>query len=220
MREAPPRLHQRPDHPGNRGRRIALRPRDGDCVVNAIVRWLLPVNRPTKYIPHSDQYDDAVRPFCNARSCRDDRTPKAPVTRDSIYALLCAIRLDVDLADDLPPVLMNAGKIEQVLINLLINAGHAADKDESWVKVTARPAVDREGWVEVRVADNGAGIGADKLDKIFEPFFTSKGRDQGTGLGLSISHRIVEEHEGTLTVDSEPGEGACFTVLLPPAPAE
>ncbi len=124
---------------------------------------------------------------------------------------------DVEVAEGLSPVLMNQGKIEQVLINLLINAGHAADKDDSWVKLSARPATDAAGWVELRVEDNGAGISAETRDKIFEPFFTSKGRDQGTGLGLSISHRIIEEHGGKISVESVPGEGTCFVVLLPVA---
>ena len=126
-------------------------------------------------------------------------------------------RFDVEVADALPPVKINMGKIEQVLINLLINAGQAADKEQSWVKVSARPAQGVEGWVELLVEDNGAGIPEESLQQIFEPFYTSKGRDQGTGLGLSISHRIIEEHGGTLSVDSTLGEGSCFTVLLPVA---
>lgn len=122
-------------------------------------------------------------------------------------------RLEVEVSKGLPPVEMNVGKIEQVLINLLINAGQAADKEDSWVRVTARPG--SKGWVEIEVKDNGAGIHPDCMEQIFEPFFTSKGREQGTGLGLSISHRIIEEHGGTIGVDSKPGEGTCFTVLLP-----
>jgi PAS domain S-box-containing protein len=124
-------------------------------------------------------------------------------------------RVDVEIAEGLAPVQMNAGKIEQVLINLLINAGQAADKEESWVKLSARPPDGTEGWVELRVEDNGAGIPEDKLEQIFEPFFTSKG--QGTGLGLSISQRIIEEHGGRVSVESEPGKGTCFTILLPAA---
>ena len=126
-------------------------------------------------------------------------------------------RFDVEIEDGLPLIKMNAGKIEQVLINLLINAGHAADKEASWVKVSARPAAGDEGWVEILVEDNGMGIPEDKLEKIFEPFFTSKGRDQGTGLGLSISQRIIEEHGGKIRVESKVGQGTCFTVLLPAA---
>jgi PAS domain S-box-containing protein len=128
-------------------------------------------------------------------------------------------RLDVDVEEALPLVEMNVGKVEQVLINLLINAGHAADKDASWVKLSARRAAGAEDWIEVLVEDNGAGIPQDRLEQIFEPFFTSKGRDQGTGLGLSISQRIIEEHGGTLTVTSDEGVGSCFSVRLPVAPA-
>ncbi len=127
-------------------------------------------------------------------------------------------RLDVEVAEGLPEVVMNPGRIEQVLINLLLNAGQAADKEDSFVRLTARPARALPGWVEIAVLDNGVGIAPDQRERIFEPFYTSKGRDQGTGLGLSISQRIVEEHGGKLGVESTPGQGACFTVLLPPAP--
>ncbi|MFC1609660.1 PAS domain S-box protein, partial [Myxococcota bacterium] len=124
-------------------------------------------------------------------------------------------RFEIEVAESLPPVQMNIGKIEQVLINLLINAGHAADKEDSWVKLSARPSTDNDAWVELQVEDNGSGIPEDNLEQIFEPFFTSKGRDQGTGLGLSISQRIIEEHGGKIRVESKLGQGTCFFVLLP-----
>jgi signal transduction histidine kinase len=127
-------------------------------------------------------------------------------------------RFDVSVADGLPQVRMNAGKIEQVLINLVINAGQAADKDDSWVKLSAR-ATDAGDAVEVSVEDNGTGIPAESLEQIFEPFFTTKGRDSGTGLGLSISQQIVEEHGGRIEVTSELGRGSCFKVRLPTAAA-
>jgi signal transduction histidine kinase len=123
-------------------------------------------------------------------------------------------RFDVSVAEGLPPVRMNAGKIEQVLINLVINAGQAADKADSWVKLTAR-AADAGDAVEVLVEDNGAGIPVANLEQIFEPFFTTKGRESGTGLGLSISQQIVEEHGGRIDVSSEVGQGSCFKVRLP-----
>jgi PAS domain S-box-containing protein len=125
-------------------------------------------------------------------------------------------RFDVEVAETLPSVRMNAGKIEQVIINLLINAGQAADKEASWVKLVVR-ATDAGHAVELRVEDNGAGIPADSLEQIFEPFFTTKGRETGTGLGLAISQQIVEEHGGTLEVTSEVGAGSTFTVRLPAA---
>jgi len=127
-------------------------------------------------------------------------------------------RFDVEVAEGLPPVKMNVGKIEQVLINLVINAGQAVDKEDSWVKLSARSAVDSADWVELLVEDNGVGILDENLEQIFEPFFTSKGREQGTGLGLSISQRIVEEHGGTIGVESAVGVGTVFTIRLPAAP--
>jgi signal transduction histidine kinase len=124
--------------------------------------------------------------------------------------------LRVDVAPELPPVKMNAGKIEQVLINLLINAGQAADKADSFVALHAR-AVDERKAIELVVEDNGGGIAKESLEQIFEPFFTTKGRETGTGLGLSISQQIVEEHRGRIEVTSELGRGSRFTVRLPAA---
>lgn len=124
-------------------------------------------------------------------------------------------RFEVDVADGLPPVKMNPGKIEQVLINLVINAGQAADKDDSWIELKVRTAPDDDRRLEITVEDNGAGIPEEIRGRIFEPFFTSKGREEGTGLGLSISHRIIEQHGGTIDVRSAVGEGTRFTIRLP-----
>ncbi len=125
-------------------------------------------------------------------------------------------RFEVEVADDLPELSMNPGKIEQLLINLVINAGQAADKEDSWVKLTARPDTQRGAdWIEILVEDNGTGIPEEIRNQIFEPFFTSKGRETGTGLGLSICHRIVEEHGGSIGVESTPGQGTTFTIHLP-----
>jgi signal transduction histidine kinase len=104
-----------------------------------------------------------------------------------------------------------------VLINLLINAAQAADKEDSWVRLTV-DAEDNE--VRIVVADNGCGISDSVLGQVFDPFFTTKGRDAGTGLGLSISQRIVEEHGGRISVTSREGEGARFEVRLPIAEQE
>ncbi len=126
-------------------------------------------------------------------------------------------RFDVEIAEGLASVKMNEGKIEQVLINLLLNAAQAADKEESWIKLTARSGGFEDGkdCVLLVIEDNGAGIPKRHLEKIFDPFFTSKGREQGTGLGLSISHRIIEEHQGTISVESQPEKGSRFVVRLP-----
>jgi PAS domain S-box-containing protein len=121
--------------------------------------------------------------------------------------------LEVTVAPDLPPVTMHAGKIEQVLINLLINAGQAADKEDSHVRLSARRGT--PGTVCLVVEDNGSGIPEALKNQIFDPFFTTKGREQGTGLGLAISHRIIEDHGGSITVDGTQGEGTRFTIVLP-----
>ena len=123
-------------------------------------------------------------------------------------------KFDLEVEDALPLVMMNAGKIEQVLINLLINAGQAADKEDSLVRLIVRRDENGNDPVII-VEDNGCGIEQDMLQQIFDPFFTTKGRDAGTGLGLSISHRIVEEHGGTLQVESEKDKGSRFIVRLP-----
>ena len=124
-------------------------------------------------------------------------------------------RLDEEIAAGLPPILMDAGKIEQVIVNLLINAAQAADKTDSWVKLSVGLHDKRPNVIRLQVSDNGMGIAPENLHRIFEPFFTSKGRDTGTGLGLSICQRIIDEHGGRITVDSELGQGACFSIELP-----
>ena len=102
-------------------------------------------------------------------------------------------------------------QLNQVFMNLIINAAHAIDKQGTiWLETGAR-----DDWVFVRVRDNGAGIAPQHLTRLFEPFFTTKPVGQGTGLGLSVSYSIVAKHHGRLEVESEEGQGAAFTVWLP-----
>lgn len=122
--------------------------------------------------------------------------------------------LDVDLASDLPPVLGVEGEINQVLVNLIVNAAQAVGEKGSRgrIRVATRRVA---GGAEISVADDGVGIPEANLKRIFELFFTTKPPGQGTGQGLAISHAIVRRHGGTITVDSRPGEGAVFRVVLP-----
>jgi PAS domain S-box-containing protein len=124
-------------------------------------------------------------------------------------------RLHVEVAGPLPAVAMNAGRIEQVLVNLLINAGQAADKDDSTVTLTARAAGSHREAVEIAVTDNGCGIAPATGDHVFDPFFTTKEREGGTGLGLAIVQRIVNEHGGTIAFTTKEKVGTTFTVVLP-----
>src|SRR5271165_1726513 len=119
------------------------------------------------------------------------------------------IRVELDKGEDIPLVDHDPNQMNQVLLNLLLNAIQAMDKAGS-IYVTLRH--DKE-FVLVTVADQGKGIPPEVLPNIFRPFFTTKGH--GTGLGLSLARRIVEAHGGTITVRSEVGKGAQFTLRLP-----
>ena len=112
---------------------------------------------------------------------------------------------------ELPPVDCYAGQLNQVLMNLLVNAAQAVGT-QGRVSVETR----REGdHVTVRVSDTGCGIAPENLKRIFDPFFTTKPVGEGTGLGLSVTYGIVERHGGSINVESRVGEGTAFTVSIP-----
>ncbi len=118
------------------------------------------------------------------------------------------------LPEVLPPIRIDPHKLQQVLINLLLNAAQACDKTG---RITlSAGAGDTCVWLGIR--DNGCGIAAADLNKIFEPFFTSKPPGEGTGLGLAICQRIVEEAGGDIQVESHPGDGSLFKLVFPVLP--
>lgn len=120
----------------------------------------------------------------------------------------------VHLAPDLPKVRGDFQELEQVVINLLTNACQAlTDKHQPIEIDTAFNS--EEKVVTLSVCDKGKGISADILPRIFDPFFTTKRDSGGTGLGLAISYSIVNDHNGTLSVDSRPGHGTTFVLRLP-----
>jgi len=127
------------------------------------------------------------------------------------------IELEVRLGTDLPTLQGNAGQLQQVFTNLIINAMHASEPN-SVICITSRyhqALGEFGGTVELNVVDSGHGIAQENIKKIFEPFFTTKEVGKGTGLGLSVSYGIVKEHGGEITVKSEVGQGTTFTVILP-----
>jgi two-component system NtrC family sensor kinase len=132
------------------------------------------------------------------------------------------IELKVQLSDELPVILGNAGQLQQVFTNLIINAMHASSQGATITLATryCRALGQFGGTVEVAVTDTGHGIARENLKKIFEPFFTTKEVGKGTGLGLSVSYGIVKEHGGEITVESEVGQGSTFTVIIPVQKAE
>jgi signal transduction histidine kinase len=128
------------------------------------------------------------------------------------------VRLELQLGQGLGHIRADAGQMEQVLVNLAVNARDAMPKGGTLHVRTrpAEPAPDRQGqWVQLEVLDTGEGMDEATLSHIFEPFFTTKERGKGTGLGLATVYGIVRQSEGTITVSSEPGLGTLFTVVLP-----
>ena len=112
---------------------------------------------------------------------------------------------------DIPPIYCIGSQLNQVFMNLLINAAHAI---EGSGKIVIETGV-QDTELFVKISDSGCGIPKDNLARIFDPFFTTKPVGQGTGLGLSLSYGIVKRHEGKITVESEQGVGTTFTVWLP-----
>lgn len=121
-------------------------------------------------------------------------------------------RLDFAPDPTLPPILASQDQLQSVWLNLLLNAIDSIDKSPAEIKILSRK-VGIE--IHVLVSDNGKGIPADRLTRIFEPFYTTKAAGRGTGLGLSVSHRIVKQHNGRIAVESQVGVGSTFTVMLP-----
>jgi PAS domain S-box-containing protein len=157
------------------------------------------------------------------RFAKEEKVTKTPTdlnelikhTRDLAKTYLGSNRLSVELelAENLPPLMLNSTAIEQVLFNLINNAAEASQGETS---VVVRTHSGSEV-VRVEVRDNGPGIPEDTLPRIFDPFFSTKRSAGGTGLGLSICHGIILEHGGSITVDSQLGQGTVFSIQLPAA---
>lgn len=114
--------------------------------------------------------------------------------------------------DDLPGIECILSQLNQVFMNLVVNATHAIEERGT---ITIRTRRENEDWVWVEVSDTGKGISPEHIGKLFEPFFTTKPVGKGTGLGLSVSYGIVKKHGGRIEVESTPGKGAAFRVWLP-----
>ena len=116
---------------------------------------------------------------------------------------------------DIPHIYCLISQLNQVFMNLLVNAGHAIETQGT---ITIRTSRRDENTVCIEVIDSGKGIAPEHINRIFEPFFTTKPVGKGTGLGLSLSYSIIKRHHGSIEVDSTPGVGTTFRVLLPIQP--
>ena len=128
--------------------------------------------------------------------------------------------IGTNLEEDLPPVSGYAGPLNQVLLNIIVNAAQAISgtlgdnpEHKGLISISTKQV---DSMVEIRIADNGPGIEEDTLAKIFDPFFTTKEIGKGTGQGLALAHSVVvDKHEGSINVESSPGSGATFILQLP-----
>jgi hypothetical protein len=121
------------------------------------------------------------------------------------------IKITTELGSDVSPVTGDPIKLQQVLMNLLLNARDAMPTGgELRIQTTQS-----NGDSMLRVTDTGTGIKETDLNKVYDPFFTTKGIGKGTGLGLSVSYGIIQEHRGTIAVESDPDTGTTFRITLP-----
>jgi signal transduction histidine kinase len=125
------------------------------------------------------------------------------------------VRLTANLGGDLPWVSVDRNQMKQVLLNLIHNALQAMPDGGNLYLSTDLRSRDGRPWVIMSVRDTGAGIAAENRERVFEPFYTTRGEQGGTGLGLSVTYRIIADHGGTIDVGSEIGAGSTFTVWLP-----
>ncbi len=182
----------------------------------------------------TERYADLKTIEKHVKSCRSviedllSVARSSPTARDSVriheiidgvlnfvehHSELYHIKIEKDYDMNTPPLLLNEKKTRQVLMNLILNATHAVGKSGTIRLSTAYNRGTRD--VTIAVADTGYGIEEKNLSRIFDPFFTTKPTGEGTGLGLSVSYGIIKNHGGHISVDSMPGKGATFTVVLP-----
>lgn len=156
--------------------------------------------------------------FVHTRTAPSGNCRAAEVIRQSLLLLegelsKNGIKAEVDAADDLPAIHCSADSLQQILVNLIINARDAlADSPQPQIKIMVRPM---EDMLELSVSDNGPGIPQEMQSKIFDPFFTTKPPGKGTGLGLSVISRLVQDIGGNIQVESLYGHGCCMRLRFP-----
>jgi two-component system NtrC family sensor kinase len=171
--------------------------------VRKIVKGLLDFSRQTKLDPEPTEINRLV---------------EASIKLIENQALLKGVTVQFHQGETLPLITLDRSQIQSVLLNILINALDAS-KPSDTITVHTTPALSASDTgnrgVEIIISDTGCGIATDNLNKIFDPFFSTKEVGKGTGLGLSVSLGIVKEHGGAIRVQSEMGKGTTFFVWLP-----
>jgi C4-dicarboxylate-specific signal transduction histidine kinase len=162
-----------------------------------------------------------LREFSQGNKDRHRAWLKLPSVVDKVLSI-CRSQIkkriknfEVVIPDDLAPIYADEYSLEQVLINLIMNAVQAADKKSSAVKLTAANGNTWRDYTIIEVTDNGCGMDPKTISAIFTPFFTTKIPTEGTGLGLYVCHNLIKNLGGRIEVESKPGEGSTFSVYLP-----
>jgi signal transduction histidine kinase len=145
--------------------------------------------------------------------------PVEEIIKKSLFLVRHQITLqNIDVVEHyeegLPPIMADSKQMQQVLLNLVINAAQAMPEGGE-LRISAYRANDRDGHVVIEVQDTGVGIPPENLSRIFDPFFTTKINQKGTGLGLSVVSSIVAKHGGRIDVESTVGKGSTFRVFMP-----
>jgi PAS domain S-box-containing protein len=198
--------------------------------LSKVALQLLPADSPVRedlatVVTASERARDLVRQilaFSRKQGLDKHEIDLRAVTREALTMLRASLPATVRLVErleEVPPVLGDAGQLQQVMVNLVANAAHAIGTAIGTITVTLAPlAPTSDGAtakIKLSVADTGCGIEAAYLDRIFEPFFTTKPVSEGTGLGLSVVHGIVTGHDGTIEVHSTIGKGTEISIILP-----
>jgi PAS domain S-box-containing protein len=180
-------------------------------------------------IDEGDRIAEIVRDLLTfARQSPDvpARTPLSPLISDSVslfgwHLAKSGIRVEIDIPEAVSPVLADPSRLRQVVVNMISNARYALESGtsiEKVIRITARDLEkDCRTWVRLEFYDNGVGIGREIIEKVFDPFFTTRRDGGGTGLGLSLSFGIIRDYGGTITVESEEGHYSKFIIILPAA---
>jgi len=199
---------------GNAVDLIELAATEKGQIVGELRHAMQQVSKATEIISHLRTFGRAAPVSREPISLREVIERALSLMREQLR--LREIEVTVDLGPDEPVVVGNAIQLEQVFINLLTNARDAvAESPRKQIRIAAAAAY---AAVDVTLADSGHGIPPGLERRIFDPFFTTKQVGKGTGLGLSITYGIINEHGGTISVVSTPGEGATFLIHLPLAP--
>jgi signal transduction histidine kinase len=169
----------------------------------------------------------------NVRVCRElltmwqsygsvEASPRVPISVSAVVQAVIkgvsamaaqnGVQLNATICEDPCTLLGNAVQINRAIQNVLINAVQASTDKKGSVSVDC---TQKDFYVDIRIADTGSGINPDQMSKIFDPYFTTKQSKSGTGLGLYITKKVVEDHNGSIKVDSTPETGTVFTIRLP-----